>query len=84
MGCCGPMKRKRGEEVNEAGEHGGSTTTKKARMEEDALGKFLSLVEAGNILAGAEGQTSTLYMAKALSCAVFKSSKHLKGDHFEM
>ena len=85
MECCGPMKkRKRGEEVNEAGEHGGSSTRKKARVEEDALGKFLSLVEAGNISAGAEVQTSTLYMAKALSCVVFKSLKHFKGENFEM
>ena len=45
-------KRKRGEEVNEEGEHGDSGNRKKARVEEDALGKFLSLLEAGNTLAG--------------------------------
>ena len=47
------MKRKRKEGVNEEGEHGRSSNRKKARVEEDALGKFLSLVEADNTLAGA-------------------------------
>ena len=46
------QKRKRRDEV-EKGEHDeGSVSRKKARREEDALGKFLSLVEAGDILAG--------------------------------
>ena len=46
------QKRKRRDEV-EKGEHDeGSVSRKKARREEDALGRFLSLVEAGDILAG--------------------------------
>ena len=46
----GQMKRKSGEEEED---NGGSRSRKKARVEEDALGKFLSLVEADNTLAGA-------------------------------
>ena len=53
-------KRKRGEEVNEEGEHGGGSSRKKARTEEDALGKFLSLVEAGNSLAGSVVESSNV------------------------
>ena len=39
--------------MDDEGEHGGNSNKKKARGEEDALGKFMSLVEADNTLAGA-------------------------------
>ena len=48
-----PMKkRKREEEAGEEVELERSITRKKARKESDDLGKFMSFVEAGDILAG--------------------------------
>ena len=36
------------------GEHAGNISRKKAKLEEDVMGKFMSLVEAGDTIAGVE------------------------------
>lgn len=58
------MKKRKREE--EEVEHKTSITRKKTRKESDDLGKFMSFVEAGDILAGIQSHVLLAFFSKSV------------------